>query len=479
MSDPTGGQMLIGVKVERQGGEVLPQVRREVKDLGVEIVHFGDAMRDVTGTTGQVVQPAQQGARGLNLLRGAMTSLAFQATGTAGPIGNVASKLLQFGAGATVVVGAAAGLAVVGFALRELTRDARENAEAQETLATKLEGIGTHGAVTAARIRLGQLERQRDDPTFFERAGQAGRAFLGPLLGGASFAEQQERLNRAIAEQLNILNAAERRFQAPREQTRRDANLGLEEAQLRARLALQRASTIEVTEAVRALRLEVGEHYPRALAQSIAATERYTAELDVATDAQLAARDVVGEAEIRMGMLWASTEDVTEAIRRYKLELRGVPGAVAAATAADERWAAHQTGLANTLRNEIPRAFEAIGEAAVEGFDAAAQAIVGSFVDIMRSLPGLTLAQASVLGLFSGIVQGLFGGGGRGVRIDEFSQRALDQQRQNRGDPDRFTLQIFSTSTGELLDEIEYELGFRARLDRVIRIPRSVRMMRR
>jgi hypothetical protein len=39
--------------------------------------------------------------------------------------------------------------------------------------------------------------------------------------------------------------------------------------------------------------------------------------------------------------------------------------------------------------------------------------------------------------------------------------------------PDRFTLQIFSESTGELLDEITYELGRRTRLDRVVRIPRG------
>src|SRR5882672_9426102 len=156
MSDPTGGAgpVLVEVRVERTGADVLPQVRQQV-------VQFDTALKSVTGTSGagasmlfnlnkqqgQLAETGAAGSRGLHMVRSAAAALAFQATGVAGPVGKIAEGLLLFGAGSTVVLGAVAGLAAVALAYRVLTQETRDDIAAQQELAKELAGMGAHGGV--------------------------------------------------------------------------------------------------------------------------------------------------------------------------------------------------------------------------------------------------------------------------------------------------------------------------------------------
>jgi hypothetical protein len=153
------------------------------------------------------------------------------------------------------------------------------------------------------------------------------------------------------------------------------------------------------------------------------------------------------------------------------------------ALTADERTAAEKRlseAMGVTTRRSAVLGVAIVG--AVSGAIAAvmqggsAGGIIGGILGTVGGIVGIAnpLLGAGI----GGLGQIISAAGNRGVRIDEYSERALSQQRQLNPGPDRVTLQIFSQSTGELLDEIEYELGRRTRLDRIIRIPRGVRLGR-
>lgn len=94
--------------------------------------------------------------QGVTHLRGALQLLAIQATGIPGPLGRIASALGMIGAGSTVMVGALAGIAVLGLAWRKFREDANAAAEAMKEL-HKMEGSFSPSAMTA---RSGTLQRQ-------------------------------------------------------------------------------------------------------------------------------------------------------------------------------------------------------------------------------------------------------------------------------------------------------------------------------
>src|SRR5438034_4917536 len=122
-------------------------------------------------------------ATGLRSVEMGARMLAFQAVGLPGPLGRVAGGMLQLSGGSALMLAVVAGLGLAGAAIRDLTQDARENAAAQDAMIQKLGQLGPHGEAAAARIRLAELERQRNDPTFFENALRNAKA-LGRVIPG-------------------------------------------------------------------------------------------------------------------------------------------------------------------------------------------------------------------------------------------------------------------------------------------------------
>lgn len=420
------------------------------------------------------------GARqGVRSVEAGVRSLAFQSVGLPGPLGRIAQGFLLLGGGNALMLGAVAGLVVVGAAIRALTRDARDNAAAQQAMLAQLERLGPHGAATAARIRIAELERKRDDPTFLEGAASLARQFGSSLIGGAGStpAGQREAIERQITEQKNILARALAETETPANRALRESAESSGAARLRQQLLQREVSTgqltseLDLSEALERQRLEY-EKLPPAIARKVAAQNRESAQLNLTNTLTIDSWRAGREATIVNDMLGASQEDVTAALRRYELELKGLDPAMAAIIARSEQWAASSLKTAQVLRTQLPAAFAQMGTAALQGMDAVAQSAIQSLASIAQALPGVTPLQQGLIGFAANIIGGLFN---RREPLPVNVTNAADFRPEG---PDRFTLQIFSPTTGELLDEIEYELGRRSRLDRVVRIPRGVAVRR-
>src|SRR6267378_6839454 len=111
--------------------------------LEADTQDFQAGMAQATQTTGRLEGGFTKANASTALLRRGLTGLAFQLTGTTGPLGRVAAGLLLFEGGSTLILGVAAGIAAIGLALRALTQDSRDSAAAQETLAKSLDALGT------------------------------------------------------------------------------------------------------------------------------------------------------------------------------------------------------------------------------------------------------------------------------------------------------------------------------------------------
>lgn len=417
---------------------------------------------------------------GLRAVEQGIRTLAFSATGLPGPLGRIAGGLLQLGGGNALMLGALAGLAAAGAAIRALTKDARDNAEAQEAMLDKLGKIGPHGEITEARARLADLQQQLADPSFIQRVGRVGKAFLGPLLGGASLEEQKERLKRAIREQEDIIAAAQKRLA---EQTGgdllRSAQAGLDAAQLRLRQAglgtdpQVGLSRFQREEELRRLQL-IREGRPEDVATEVARRERLTAEINARREATERLNDTQLEAQIRNQNLTASEEAVTEAIVAQRLVIeQGLEPALARVIAHEQRLATDTIKVAQIFRQQIPAAFAAMGAAAAQSMAAVVQSAISSVAQIAQSLPGISPVAGGVIGFAAGLLGGLFGHRSRPLPVEVTNAEELRPEG-----PDRFTLQLISATTGDIIEETIYELGRRTRLDRVVRIPRGVILRR-
>jgi len=398
--------------------------------------------------------------------------LAFQAVGIPGPLGRVASGLLQIGGGSALMVGAVAGLALVGFAIRALTKDARDNAQAQKDMIAEIAKLGPSGVAHAAQLKIADLIQERDQPTLAQRFKRAP-LLSGPRIGGGWRPEELEQINREIAEQQNIINKAMQDFADAATRAKQDAALGMRQAIDRQKMsgALmpggELASDLDVRQRMRQNELQADPR-TRDVAIQVAAEERRAAAINLSTDAQKNAREASEDAAIANRMLWASEQDVTAALRIEELVRAGMPRAIAQTTAARERETAANVKAVSVLRSQLPQAFAAMGAAAAESMQAVVQSALQSVTQIAQALPGVTPIESSVIGFVGGLLGGLFG---RSRPLPVEVTNAADLRPEGI---DRFTLQILSSSTGEMMDEIVYELGRRTRLDRVIRIPRGV-----
>lgn len=436
--------------------------------LSAGLARANEQLRQLSRTgpgAGAGVRAVEQGAR----------ALALQAVGLPGPLGRVATGLLQLGGGSALVLAAVAGIGAIGAAVRALTRDARDNAEAQKKMFDELRNVGPHGQAVAARAEIAKLEELQTLP-FGERLKRVGKAFVGPLLGGETLEEQNQAIERRIAELRIIIAKAERELEEPSARLQRLATGRLAVARLELRQAglgpepqigLNR---LDRAEEVRRLELEQ-DPQTRGVAAEVARQERIAAGLDLRREANERLIETQFEAELRANNLTDSEEALAEAIRAHRLALEGLEPAVARYIAHEERVAATSIKSAEVLRTQLPQAFAAMGRAATQSMDAVVQSAISSITQMIQAMPGISPATNAVLGFVTGILGGLFN------RRDPMPVEVTNADELRAEGPDRFSIQIISESTGALIDEIEYELGRRARLDRIIRIPRRVRIL--
>jgi hypothetical protein len=126
-------------------------------------------------------------------------------------------------------------------------------------------------------------------------------------------------------------------------------------------------------------------------------------------------------------------------------------------------------------------AFGSMVQAAISGTAQMEQVVITGFANMAQA----ALAQSNPLlgagiGVLGGIIGSLFARRERRetqpVRVEEYSQRALDQTKRKDG-PDVVKLQ-FVTETGEVLAETGYALERLSRRDAVVRIPQGYRLVR-
>lgn len=122
--------------------------------------------------------------RSANLLRGGLAQLAVQATGASGALGQVAQAVAFAAGGATGAIAAAAGIGVLALAYNQLTKSAREAAEAQQKSVDALRAAVSAGQdVLAANLAVA-TKRARD----LERRIEEARAQPpAPGFAGSTF----------------------------------------------------------------------------------------------------------------------------------------------------------------------------------------------------------------------------------------------------------------------------------------------------
>lgn len=330
--------------------EILQAMARDAAKARGAVVELRDSFESVPVA-------AAPATRHIGELRRAAANAAFQITGMSGSAGRLASGLLMFAGGSGPVLAAALALGTLGLAFRAVTADARRNREENERVVTSLKALGAHGTVTAIKIQIAELERQRDDPSFAKfLTGAKGVLHEGPFVGAQNAqVARREELNRQIATLRGQLGEAGLDFTEPGRQAVRSATIALETAKLRQRLTGATFATggaltaADITQRTRAF--ELGQDpQMRAVAAQVAAKERETAATTAATEAQLRVTAALEDAAIRLRMVGEAPQAVTEALQIRALERAGQPPALAAELAARERRAAATSDRADLLR---------------------------------------------------------------------------------------------------------------------------------
>ncbi|MGH2406419.1 MAG: hypothetical protein ACRDGN_18450 [bacterium] len=442
----------------------------------------------------RVSQSGPEARRGLQLAQIGIQQLALQATGLAGPLGRVAQALLQFGGGNALVLGAAAGIGVVAFAYRALTKDSREAAEAQEKLR---EGLVRTAAARAqamlpesARIRQ-ELAANQEQLKALEAERtlrlQVVRAAGGPAAMAATDAE-------LIARDRELLDI---------EKQRADLSLNI--------LQTRRAEGVELGKIAKEQQETLGRE-----THAILERERHQQEAFARTSAgQLGAAI---ERRLQPPPVSPLVDTFGVALRRgptpRPAALEGGPGALASMAEFNRVFDVTQGLFENMLTPQqvFQRQMADLNQAVELGIistdqRASAEAqlraamgqtikltpqlaasivgAVGSAIAAMRGgggIGGFLGGLGGILSVFNPIAGAVLSVGGallsggrqrdRGVRIDEFGPRAKQQLEETRTGPDRVIIQIRDVNTDELISETIHEITRRQNLDQINRIPR-------
>jgi hypothetical protein len=299
----------------------------------------------------QSLAPAlDRSTKATRLLQQGLVGVALQATATSGPVGRLAQSALLFGAGTTAIIAVAAAVGLAAAAYRLWTRDARENKKAQDDLRASLDGMGTHAQLVAARIQLAALESQKSVSGWRQAlAGVLEAANLGSLSG--LLLPDLEKINREMASVRTRILELTKAFEEPWRQALQQSNVALAEARLRMQLVHEPTAVVE--EAVRALRLELGEKFPPAAARTIAATERLTSMQNNATDHSRRLREWHDRLVATHTHLWGSSRALADALQVLVLIQQGYTRAVAESLVAGERWYRNLQDLQEQIRNAV------------------------------------------------------------------------------------------------------------------------------
>lgn len=138
-----------------------------------DIGQFRTAGAQVEATTQRMGRAAMSSSAVVNKLERALGGMAFAAAGVPGPLGRIASILLQFSAGGLVTLGVVAGIGAIGAAYNAFTDQTKKAAEGQDILARAI-------AETERQARAAKTTQTISDMM----AGTVPGGPRGPLLVG-------------------------------------------------------------------------------------------------------------------------------------------------------------------------------------------------------------------------------------------------------------------------------------------------------
>ncbi len=152
--------------------------------------------------------------RGIRRMEMALGGIAAQTVGASHGMGLLTESLLLFSGGSAIAIGVLAGIVAITEAFQLMSAEATADSEATKALTKELDKLGEHAKVTSLQIQISELERLRDDPSFFERAKQIGKEFFQSLIGGAESTDVgiREALNRQIATLTNEMARAQEKW---------------------------------------------------------------------------------------------------------------------------------------------------------------------------------------------------------------------------------------------------------------------------
>lgn len=367
------------------------------------------ALAEVTDSIKDVGAEGRRAGLGLGRLNDAFVTVARQATGTDPVVGKLVDTVGTFAIGTAYMVPVLAGLAAIGFAWQEITRDARTAREEQD------EAI--RSALEAARIReLGVAGTPADALAASEAAEARIRARLDELRSEISQARRRGDTNTAdaksgqVREQIEELERAEQASKELRQQVFENVKREND------RLADERKRANDEAEKAAGRAIDIEERRARGFERLAAATrarEEQSAAIVADLDRQVAAEERLFAAN-RQGE--AAVESVNRELEREQALRQALAGAVPADVRAitqrvdaihDLRDARAEeaalreqvqadvasslealTGAQERYRNEIERATAAGAE-----FDAqmvqALQNVGEAFGDVGRAVSGL------------------------------------------------------------------------------------------
>jgi len=477
--------VLIRVNTQATGSQVVPVtlsgllgLARAQQAVTQTTAASRSGLTSFNATAFQTGGATMGGSRGIGVMRGALTSLAFEATNTAGPLGRVASTALLFAGGGALATGVVAGVAAIGLAYREATADTRAFEERTAALTKRLQELRDSRDPTAAiRRELAATRRQLgafDGAAPGDGGGLLSRIpFLsGPpgfprgITGSPTRGSQELQLLTGIGTELtgelgDIASEAGEKAGV--------AFVVAFEEKLETLLPGSLIGTIPrlpITDFATRLGTLPGFSAagvlggPSGIVQPPVLGREPFSENPLITGA----RGIALGARSPVKVMQDQVAQLNEAI-----QLMGGPGARGTEEFSQ---AIHQLeqDMAKASHTAPMLAVSIIG--AVSGTIAAiasggsAGGLLMGLGGILGMLPGLQIPGAIVAGL-GAITSGVES---RGVRVDEYGSRALQQMQTMERGPDVVSL-VLTDSRGNTIEEIQYNIRRRERLDRQPRLP--------
>lgn len=156
----------------------------------------------------------------------------------------------------------------------------------------------------------------------------------------------------------------------------------------------------------------------------------------------------------------------------------GAAQAEAAAEFAEVRRSVADSAIKDTDRMAVSviGAFGEMASAAIAQGELTASAVIGMLTQIGTAAAAQRdqLLLGGIIGVAGGLLGAVFArdrSTPQPVRIEEYGPRALSQQQDRDRGPQNVIVQVVAPVTGEVIQEIEYRLGRRRRLDAVERLP--------